>query len=45
MLIALPLNHVVLGVSEKTMLRTEERGDSKQIAIMPIKDLRSVLDL
>src|SRR5713226_4614227 len=45
MLIALPFDHVVLRLAEKPMLRTEERRDSKKIAVMLLKNARSVLEL
>src|SRR4051794_41234363 len=40
MLVSFPLDHVVLRLAEKSVLRTEERAQSKEIAIELLEDLR-----
>ena len=45
MLVTFPFDHIVLRLSEKSVLRPEERGDFKKIAIQPLKNARRVFEL
>src|ERR1700730_19395326 len=45
MFVALPLNHVVLGLAQITVLRPEERAKPKQFAVVALEDFRRVLEL
>ena len=43
--VAAPLDHVVLRLAEKSMLRSEECGDLKKIAIQSLENERRMLEL
>jgi len=43
--VAFPFRHVVLGLATKTMLRTEECSEAKQVAVLLLKNARRVLEL
>src|SRR5260370_25800346 len=43
--VAFPFRHVVLCLSTKTMLRTEECSEAKQVAVLLLKNMRRVLEL
>ena len=45
MLITLPFDHVVLRLAEKPMLRSEERCETKQIAVVPLENMRRMFEL
>ena len=38
MFVTLPFDHVVLRLTEKAVLRTEEGGDTQKIAVVPFKN-------
>src|SRR6266404_9144775 len=45
MFIALPFDHVVLCLAKKSMLRTEECAKPEQISVVPLEDIRCVLEM
>src|SRR6266852_3499312 len=45
MLIALPFDHVVLRLAEKPMLRSKKRRDLKKITVVPLENMRRMLEL
>jgi len=45
MFVAFPFRHVVLCLATKTMLRTEECSEAKQVAVLLLKNVRRVLEL
>jgi hypothetical protein len=45
MLVAFPFHHIVLGLPEESVLRTEKRGKAKQVAVVPLENVRSMLEL
>jgi len=45
MFVALPFDHVVLGLAEKSMLRTEECAKPEQISVVSLEDLRCMLEM
>jgi hypothetical protein len=44
MLIALPLDHVVLGLAEVSVLRSEQRLELKKFSVLPFENFRRVLE-
>src|SRR2546428_8653983 len=44
MLVALPFDHVVLRLAEKSVLRTEEGCDLEKIAVVLLENTRRVLE-
>src|SRR6266487_6170455 len=43
--VAFPFRHVVLCLATKTVLRTEECSEAKQVAVLLLKNVRRVLEL
>ena len=44
-LVTFPFHHVVLGLAEKTVLRSKKRGEPKKIAVVSLENPRRVLKL